>query len=235
MSEATFVDLTDLPVVKVRGSLADMAYAALRDAISSGTLGPGLRLREAALAKHFGVSPTPIREALRRLEREGLVEVSLNRGAAVAAVSRQEIVDLYEIREVLEERAVRRAAEAAQRDFARIEALQAEAETAVTEPDQVQFNRLDIEFHRALNDLGGNVQLAELAERIHRRIQGVRVRLSVHVPGRPIVSHAEHQAILSAVQTRDPDRAASLINAHIVGVRDVVVHVLWEAAGEGSG
>jgi DNA-binding GntR family transcriptional regulator len=93
-----------------RQSLVDVAYVALRDAITSGTLLPGTRLREAALAQHLSISTTPVREALRRLDREGLVRLSPNRGAVVAAFDLREILDLFEVREVLECRAVRRAA-----------------------------------------------------------------------------------------------------------------------------
>src|SRR5437763_219976 len=79
----TSMELAGIPVGSARQSLVDVAYVALRDAITSGTLVPGARLREAALAKHFSVSTTPIREALRRLDREGLVRLAPNRGAVV--------------------------------------------------------------------------------------------------------------------------------------------------------
>src|SRR3954447_25119734 len=102
--------LIGLTVGGARQSLVDIAYVAIRDSITSGSLLPGTRLREAALAKHFSISTTPVREALRRLDREGLVRLSPNRGAVVAEFNLREILDLFEIREVLECRAVRRAA-----------------------------------------------------------------------------------------------------------------------------
>lgn len=210
-----------------RTSLADVVCRALREGITSGRLSPGVRLREVALARHFGVSTTPIREALRWLEREGLVEVQANRGAVVAGFDPREVAHLYEVREVLERRAVRRAAGAPEpRDFARVERLLAEAHAHVDEPDQVAFNRLDVEFHRAVSDLGGNPHLAEAAERVHRQIQGVRTRCAAPLPGRPAVSQAEHQALLSAIQRRDPGAAETLVRAHIEGVRDAVLQVL---------
>src|SRR3982751_1331914 len=99
-------ELAPLPAVAARQSLVDLAYAALREAITSGALLPGTPLREGALARQFGVSTTPVREALRRLDREGLVHLTPNRGARVSAYTLRDILDRFEVREVLECRAV---------------------------------------------------------------------------------------------------------------------------------
>ncbi len=104
---------TALPLLGVRENLAEAVYRVLREAITDGSLPPGERLREIPLARRFGVSTTPVREALRRLEREGLVEINPRRGAVVPRFEPADIAQLYEAREVLECRAVRRAAEAA--------------------------------------------------------------------------------------------------------------------------
>lgn len=215
-----------VPAFGARESLADVVYSALREAITSGTLAPGYRLRETPLSSHFGVSATPIREALRRLERDGLVWVSPHRGAAVAAFNADEVIALYEVREVLESRAVRRAAEAPVRELSGVDALLGQAEAVLAETDQIQFHRLDMRFHRALNEVGGNVPLAGLAEQIQRRIQGVRARCSVHLPGRPAISHAQHLAIVAAVRDGDPERAEAMVRSHIHSVRDAVVPLL---------
>jgi DNA-binding GntR family transcriptional regulator len=218
--------LSAVPHVSSRGSLADLVYSALRDAIAGGTLAPGSHLREHPLARHFGVSTTPVREALRRLERDGLVSVHLHRGAVVTAFNPREIVSLYEIREVLECRAVRRAALARPRDFSRVEELLRESKAVAEKPDQIAFNRVDVAFHRALYEVGGNLQLAELIERVHRQIQGVRARCAIYLPGRPGISYAEHQTILAAVKARDADRAEALTRTHILVVRDMVADLL---------
>lgn len=222
-----------LPVPTGGGRLVDMVYLALRDAIASGQLVAGTRLREVALAKHFGVSSTPVREAFRRLEREGLILVSPHRGATVVSFTLHELTDLYEIHELLECRAVRRAAEAPHHNLVPLEATLAEAEAILGEPDQAAFNRLDLAFHRALNDLGGNAPLAELIEQVHRRIQSARVRYAGHLPGRPMHSHAQHKELLAAVRARDPDRAEALSRAHIRAVRDAVVQILGDTGREG--
>src|SRR5688572_15573220 len=103
-------ELAGPPAMRQRESLADSVYFALRDAIANGVLQAGFRLREAALSKHFGVSSTPVREALRRLEREGLVELSLYRGATVAQFHPERWTDLWDVRVLLAVHAVRRAA-----------------------------------------------------------------------------------------------------------------------------
>jgi DNA-binding GntR family transcriptional regulator len=217
--------LEKIQVPEGHGTLVDLVYGALRDAIVHGRLAPGYRLREVPLSRRFNVSTTPVREAIRRLEREGLVVSAPRRGAIVSVLTTTQIISLYEIREVLECRAVRRAAEFAT-DFSRIESVLSAAQAVVHDSDQLQFNRLDIQFHRALSDLGGNSELAELAERVHRQIQAVRIRCSVYLPGRPVISQADHRNILDVVRTHDSDRAESLIRAHIVSVRDAVVEVL---------
>ena len=228
----TATSLAGLRVLDARQRLADAVADALRDAITDGALVPGARLREVPLAKHFGVSSTPVREAIRRLEREGLVQADPHRGATVAAFSPREIAHLYEVHEVLECRAVRRAAETTPRDFSRAEALLAEAEGVLADPDQVEFNRIDRAFHRTVNAMGGNVPLAELTEQIHRRIQGVRIRLAVQLPGRPAQSHTQHQSILAAVRAHDADRAEALARVHIHSVRDAVLRALADETRE---
>jgi DNA-binding GntR family transcriptional regulator len=229
--------LQSLPPIGASRRLADAVSDALRDAISDGRLAPGLRLREVMLARQLGVSATPVREALRQLEREGLVAVDPHRGAAVAALTVGEFVDLYEIHEILECRAVRRAAEADWDggEIDRLETLLADAEPLLGQPEQTQFNRLDLAFHLRLNRLSGNHALAELTVQLHRRIQAVRVHCVGHLPGRPADSQAQHREILEAVRRRDADRAEALARAHIRSTRDAVVRVLGAATtGEGG-
>ncbi len=219
-----------LPSVTARSSTAEAIYQALREAITNGALAPAARLREQHLSRHFGVSTTPVREALLRLSRDGLVEIYQNRGAVVASLDRQGIADLYEIREVLEERAVRRAALAPTQDFSTIDQLLAEMAPSLNDADQITFNRLDVDLHRQINLLSGNVALADLAEQIQRRIQVVRARCAIQLAGRPAVSHAQHLALLQAIRECEPDQAAALLREHIRSVRDAVLHVFTETA-----
>jgi DNA-binding GntR family transcriptional regulator len=220
--------LDSLPPLAQTGSLVDRIHEALCAAILSGGLDPGTRLREIPLAKHFGVSTTPLREALRRLDFEGLIDLHPRRGAVVVDLAPATVAQLYEIRAILETGAVRRAAQAKDedRDLAPVRALMTEASHVLHEPSQVEFNQIDVRLHRALNEVSGNPELAGLAERIHRRIQAVRVRCAVHLPGRPALSHAQHQAVIDAVRDGDPDRAEAALREHIESVKESVLEVL---------
>lgn len=229
----------DLPLVglapgSARQSLVDIAYEALRDAITSGSLLPGTRLREAALAKHFSVSTTPVREALRRLDREGLVRLSPNRGAIVAEFDLREILDLFEVREVLECRAVNRAAGQRSRNLKQAEALMAAAARQITQRDRVEWNRLEVAFHRAINDLSGNFELADLAERIHRTVQGLCVRCMrepLYGPDKLRLMQAQHQAILDAVRDGNAADAEVRAREHIHHIRDSIAEALHSEGG----
>jgi DNA-binding GntR family transcriptional regulator len=215
-----------------RHSLVDIAYLALRDAITSGELAAGTRLREAPLARHFAVSTTPVREALRRLDREGLVRLAPNRGAVVAEFSRREIADLFEIREILECRAVRRAALQPIRELAPAEEILVLAGALLDEgsaPDRIEWNRLDVSFHRALNDLSGNLELAELSERIHRTVQALCVRAMrdpIYGPEKLLQIQEHHRGILAAVRAGSAREAEARMRAHIRVIRDAIAEVL---------
>jgi DNA-binding GntR family transcriptional regulator len=221
--------LAGLPTGGTRQSLVDIAYEALREAITSGALLPGTRLREAALAQHFGISTTPVREALRRLDREGLVRLSPNRGAIVAEFDLREILDLFEIREVLECRAVRRAAAQPSRDVQAAEGVLAAAAQQVAQRDRVEWNRLEVAFHRAINDLSGNFELAQLTERIHRTVQGMCVRCMrepIYGPEKLQLMQTQHQAILDAVRAGKVRQAADSARMHIHYIRDSIAEAL---------
>jgi DNA-binding GntR family transcriptional regulator len=175
-----------------------------------------------------------VREALRRLEREGLVDATSHRGATVALVSPTVMADLYELHETLEAFAVRRAAERGPHDLAPLDAVLRQIDQSVALPDQTTFNRLDLRFHRLLNDLGGNRQVAVLIEQTHRRIQAARVHLDIHLPDRPRASHRQHRALLDAVAAGDATSAEALARAHIRSVRDPVLTILKEVTSSDS-
>ena len=218
-----------------RQSLVDIAYDALREAITSGAMLPGTRLREAALARHFAISTTPVREALRRLDREGLVRLSPNRGAIVAEFDLREILDLFEIREVLECRAVRRAAAQRVRDVRAAEDVLAAAAKQIAQRDRVEWNRLEVAFHRAINDVSGNFELAELTERTHRTVQGLCVRCMrepLYGPEKLQLMQSQHQAILEAVRDGNARLAEANARTHIHYIRDSIAEAL---GSEGRG
>lgn len=224
----------DLPRLASRRSLSDAVHHALQEEITDGKLRPGTRLREVAIANQLSVSTTPVREALRRLEREGLIATSSHRGATVASVSPATMANLYELHETLEAFAVRRAAERGNHDLSSLWELIGQIDDSITFPEQTAFNRLDLKFHRNLNDLGGNQQVAELIEQTHRRIQSARVHFDIHLPDRPRHSHAQHRSMLEAVAKGDADEAERIARLHIHSVREPVLRILEGDAIEAS-
>lgn len=227
-------NLTDLPALDRRRSLTDAVHDLLRDAIANGVLGPGTRLPEVTIARQLDVSATPVREALRRLSEAGLVETIPHRGASVVSCSPTDLANLYEIHEVLEGHAVRSAT-------VRLAALPAEEQAAslaslataadgldavVGQPDQREFNGLDLILHRKINALSGNDLLTDEIEQIHRRIQSARIRFEVHLPDRPARSQEQHRALLTLMERGDAEGAMMLAREHIHAVRDVVISLL---------
>lgn len=218
--------MTDLGVLQTlsdRGSLVDQVRESIQAAITSGRLDPGERLREIPLSKHFGVSTTPVREALRRLESDGLVQVHPRRGAVVTALQDGVVADLYDLRLVLEAEAVRLVATQAELELGRVYTLLGELEGLVDEGDAA-FAEVDVRFHRAINDLCGNRELAAEAERVHRRIQAARVRASV--PGRLRTAQDQHAEIVETLRKRDPDLAQEAVRRHIVSAKENVMGFL---------
>jgi DNA-binding GntR family transcriptional regulator len=203
-----------------------VVHHTLQEAITDGKLRPGTRLREVEIANQLSVSPTPVREALRRLEREGLIDTSSHRGATVATVSPAIMANLYELHEALEAFAVRKAAEHGNHDLQPLWELIVQIDDSIALPEQTVFNRLDLEFHRKLNDLGGNQQIAELIEQTHRRIQSARVHFDISLPDRPRHSHAQHRTMLEAVARGDADEAEHVARLHIQSVRGPVLQLL---------
>ncbi len=209
-----------------RCSLADAVYHVLREAITDGALEPGTRLREAAVAGQLSVSATPVREALRRLEREGLVESAPHCGTTVAEISPTVMANLYDLHEMLEAHATRRAAERGPHDLASISAILDRIDASLNLTDQRAFNRLDLELHRAINTLSGNPEIVNLAEQTHRRIQAARVRFDIHLPRRPVTSQVMHRRIVAAIAHGDADAAETLARQHIGAVRGPVLDML---------
>ncbi|MEV0792547.1 GntR family transcriptional regulator [Kribbella sp. NPDC050459] len=205
-------------------TLVEGIQTSLRSAILKGSLPPGFRLREIPLAAHFGVSTTPIREAIRHLEHEGLVKIYPRRGAEVVAISSAEIDHLYEVRTVLECHAIRKAAESAP-DEAALEP--ARKVVRAQERSSRQTRRrpalVDADFHREMMMLAGNPLIAELVERATRQIESVQARSDRAVVDGLAHAIEAHGAILAAVEQGDPDRAEDLMRKHLAWAQDAVL------------
>lgn len=199
-------------------------YERLREGIVSGEYPPGTHLVETALAETLGISRTPIREALSRLQQDGLVDRG-SRGLQVRQRSSAEILEIFEVRIVLEGTAAKLAAERhTEVDRIRIQAHLAKLDTnRGADPDvQAGINR---EFHRSIWYASHNRALIDMLE-----------RLSVHLfrypfttyeaEGRPETSLLEHKELAEAIIERDSDRAARLASHHMVVARNIRLE-LW--------
>ena len=234
MRDTAFVnDLSALGVPRVTSgtSLVVAIQESLRDAIISGTFAPGDRLRETPIAAHFGVSSTPVREALRQLEAEGLVTLFPRRGAIVVAMSSTEVRELYEIRLLVEPHTTRQAALRAP-SAAELEKAQriADHQAKMATKGRIPSPPVDADFHRELALLGGNSAMAALVERVTRQIETVQSR-SPHVVKDGLAHAAEaHLAILESVGEGKAERAGALMEEHLRTACDLVMDTLTTTA-----
>jgi DNA-binding GntR family transcriptional regulator len=199
----------------VIASVVDQVYVAIRDRIASGALARGARVHQEDLAMELGVSRTPVREALRRLAAEGMVEMRTNRGARVADVVPEDMRSAYEARLVIEPGAARLAAQlglgAPQERMRRAVAAQRRWIPNVSR--SFEANR---EFHIALVQAAGNAFLLQLVERLWvARIGEVIYERQSETPEQMRLDADEHEEILRAVQDGNGRRAESLTRRHL--------------------
>jgi DNA-binding GntR family transcriptional regulator len=170
----------------------------------SGAFRAGEALSELAIVEQVGVSRTPVREALRRLERDGLVKIVQGRGAFVADVTEREVRDIYLCREYLTGLAARLTAENLQpHHLAQFQAFVAEMAEAVKDADLPRFFRFNVKFGRLMNEVADNPTLSALSGSLGLRVMRLRY-LSMGLPMRMETSLREHQEIVAAFERRDP-------------------------------
>jgi len=197
-------------------------YRTLRERILSNELISGTRLVLRQLANQFDTSDIPVREALRMLERDGLVEMIPYRGARVTTLTAREIEETYFIRGHLESIATGLAAERiTEAEVAVLDGLMVRMRAAVEAQDGPGFSELNQEFHRTIIAACGNEMLRDLTMDIWQRHSGFQ-RVFRMVPGRLAASQAEHEGIMAALRYRDAERAAKLALWHKLSVGSTV-------------
>lgn len=202
-------------------SIADQVFETLEQNILSGEYERGDTLTEIKLSERLGVSRTPIREALRRLEQEHIVE-STSKGARVIGISAKDIADIREIRLRLEGLASRWAAERA--DDEGLKALKETVElqefyTQKNDPDSLK--NIDSRFHQTIYILSGSHSMRDVLEPLHRKLLKYR-RVSLGEPLRAQKSLQEHQAIYEAIAAHDGDSAERLTVLHVQKAHDAI-------------
>ena len=187
----------------------------IEERIVVGDYAPGARLDEMELAKTFGVSRTPIREALIQLASAGFVENRPRRGSVVAELSPERLREMFDVMAELEAVCARLAAtRSGDGDQAALGEAHRACEQALRANDPDAYYRFNEKFHLALYAASHNRFLAEQATQLHRRLRPYR-RLQLRVPGRMESSFAEHAAAIDAIARRDGERAARQLRAHV--------------------
>jgi DNA-binding GntR family transcriptional regulator len=195
------------------GTTAEAVYQTLRHGIVHGDLAPGERLRSDALAGELRVSRTPVREALRKLEAEGLVAHTGSR-LVVRAVSEEDLTELFYVREALEGMAARLAAEnATPGEIAAIRDLLEDMETVRGRGDLGALRRLTGEFHRLVCRATHNSRLLQLLQLLLDQVRQFQTS-TLYGEGRPAQALKEHRALLAAIEARDGGGAERLAREH---------------------
>ena len=196
--------------------LRDEVFNTLRERILKGALKPGERLMEIHLANQLGVSRTPIREAIRMLELEGLVKMVPRKGALVAKISREDLQDVLEVRKALDTLAVKLALERITDDeIQKLKDAEEEFERTLREGDTTEIAEADVAFHDVIQVASKNKRLksmiSNLAERIYRyRFEYIKQQSD---GGKTLVD--EHREIIRCIENKDVNAAITAIELHI--------------------
>lgn len=204
-------------------TMTEMVAATLREAIIGGALGSGEMIRQDQLAAAFGVSRMPVREALRQLEAEGLVEFLPHRGAVVAELKPDEILEMCEIRSLLECHALKKAVPKLSEDVLR------RAECVLDELDEendvARWGEMNQRFHMTLYDNLRGTRLYDLVAAQYQHLDRyIRVTLTqLDYAGK---SQAEHRMLVAACRAGDPDRAAEVLRGHLAKSAGAIAELL---------
>jgi len=211
---------------------ADAIYSTLREAILGGVLPAGERLAELQLAALFKRSRTPVREAILRLESERLAERSPRRGFVVGGISREEILEVYAVREVLDGLAARLAAQGClPKDLDHLAWLNRRLKKAAEQRDYRLMVELNIEFHEAIARASQNGLLLQFIRQIHDWVRRFTDTTFSH-RGRAMESIKEHDELLDALGRRDPESAERIARYHMARAAQVRVAMQQSASRE---
>ena len=213
---------------------AEAVYLTLREGILHGALMAGQPLGEIQLAAAFGRSRTPIREAILKLESEGLAERVPRRGLVVGHITREEVLEVYAVREVLNGLSARLAAHGMlPAELDRLTWLNERFRAAVLADDAKAMRQVNLEFHDSVCRASRNSLLQELTRRISERVQRFGAT-TMMIPGRGLEAAAEHDALIEAIRARDPDAAERISRSHVNRARQLRIDLTQAAAGDGA-
>lgn len=210
-------------------SQVDRAYIALKKKICEGSWAGGDERLEREAAEEIGVSRTPIREALIRLEEERLVRVRPRRGFVVLPILVEDMIEIYEILTALEPVAAAKLATVDDNTVAlsRLNAAIDAMEKALANDDLPTWAAADSEFHRALAEEAGNSRIAGIIETVSDQAHRARVA-TLHLRPKPTKSNTDHRAVVRAIQAGDAELAYTRHKAHRERARELIVSLLIE-------
>lgn len=212
-------------------SLQNNIYIRLKKRIIYGQLSPGEKLSEAELAKSVNSSRTPVREALRRLQMEGYVTVSPNKGATVSKLPPKEIEGIYNIISLLEGYAAELATTRIKiTDLNRLIKLEKELSICASGRRYRDYIERNTEFHAIITQLSGNKALNRIISELRSRIYRYRLT-SVTIPGYLEKYALDHEKIINALRRKDSSTARKYMEAHVSFVKEILVNFLKENPG----
>lgn len=206
-------------------SLSSRVFRTIRENILSGKYAPEEELKEKTIGEELGVSRTPVREALRQLELEGLVTIIPNKGAYVVGISQKDIRDIYEIRSRLEGLCAKWAAENITKE--QLDELEENiylSDFHVAKGNSEQVLELDNRFHEILYSASGSKEIRHILVDFHHYLQRVR-KVTLAEKERAVKSNGEHRKIVEALKLHDAELAEKLANEHIMNtIRNIDSH-----------
>lgn len=209
-------------------SISDKVFEQLKNAILNGELKPGERLIERKLSEKLGISRTPVREAIQKLKSQGLAVQLPRKGAVVSMVTPKEVIDVFNIREVLEGLAARLAAENAnKRQVNQLNRIVEEMIKSLEQNNEDELEELHIKFHEAVYKASGNEKLYQMLINLQEYIRTyTRVGYSFH--GRREEATLEHRQIVREIESHNAGRAEYYAKKHIEKSRDAYINKLEE-------
>jgi DNA-binding GntR family transcriptional regulator len=198
----------------------------LREAIIKGELTPGERVNETRLTRELALSRSPVREAIRILESEGLLTIEPHRGARVRPVSDHDLEEIFDVRLMIESHGLRRGLpQLTPAVLAPLRAAVEEARAALAAEAQEQWHQTSLRFHDGLVALAANRHLTRLHEELKISLRRYQISL-IGLPGQPERWQAEHEAILDALEQGKVERGADLVAAHVTNLKEAILKAM---------
>lgn len=210
-----------LGVIADTRSLTDQAYETIKEAIVFLKLKPGERLKESMLAEELGISATPIKAVLARLEQEGLVKITRFRGASVAEIDDRDMEEIFELRELLEGAAAKKAAlNFSAEDSQEGETLLEEMRAAYKAGDIKSYAQPSRDFHSLLIKKFGNQRMISVLKTFDDQLERIRIT-AIRTSGNVPLFIEDYEKILEALKAGNPEEAEKALLAHLKRVREI--------------